>query len=412
MKLSIKRLGALQNIAILAAALVLQPGARAYLVDTTVPQSGGCPRPQRWNVSLATPLNRRWSTSLPLSPTTLLTAAAAGTSAQLDEIEQAISDSFSAWSGVPATSINSTSYPGLLAPLVRTPSANACSNDQESNIDGLNTICFDQSSASSFSTGVLAFTRVITANAPGVSVGFGPPAAFAGQILDADTLFRNDGQTTFATPAGLALPQGAGAYDLESLLIHELGHWFALDHSAIWRSIMFPFAPPPGQFLGNRPTAEAPDGPLSDDDRTGLRSLYPDPNDSTYIGSIRGEILPANPFALATFSAPSPASSLTGIFGAQVVAVDADTGGVVAGTLAGWSCSSGAPALQFDGSFDIERLPVNHNYLLYAEPLTGLAAPANFSGALDDLCATSGASSCAVPTVNTHFTPRFLSSSP
>lgn len=409
---SMKRFAALPSIVILAAVLALQPAARAYLVDTTVPQSGGCPQPQRWNVSLATPLNRRWSTSLPLSPTTLLTAAAADTSAQLDEIEQAISDSFSAWSGVPATSINSSSYPGLFAPLVRTPSANACTNDQESNIDGLNTICFDQSSASGFSTGVLAFTRVITANAPGVSVGSGPPAAFAGQILDADTLFRNDGQATFATPAGLALPQGAGAYDLESLLIHELGHWFALDHSAIWRSIMFPFAPPPGQFLGNRPTAEAPDGPLSDDDRTGLRSLYPDPNDSTYIGSIRGEILPANPFALAAFAAPSAGSSVTGIFGAHVVAVDADTGGVVAGTLAGWSCSGGAPAPQFDGSFDLERLPVNHNYLLYAEPLTGLAAPANFSGALDDLCATSGAPSCTTPPVNTNFTPRFLSSSP
>jgi hypothetical protein len=95
----------------------------------------------------------------------------------------------------------------------------------KNNADGLNTICFNQSS-SAFTTGVLAFTRVITANAPGVSAGASGPASFAGQILDADTLFRNDNQATYATPAALATPQGQGAYDLESLLAHELGHWF------------------------------------------------------------------------------------------------------------------------------------------------------------------------------------------
>jgi hypothetical protein len=58
----------------------------------------------------------------------------------------------------------------------------------------------------------------------GVSVGASGPASFAGQILDADTLFRNDNQATYATPAALAAPQGQGAYDLESLLAHELGH--------------------------------------------------------------------------------------------------------------------------------------------------------------------------------------------
>ena len=405
---------AVSAAAIVLLSFVLQSTASAYLVDTTVPQGGGCPQPQRWNLSLAAPLNRRWSTSLGVSPATVVTAAAIATSAQLDEIEHAISDSFGAWSGVAASAMNATNYPGVIAPLARTASANACTNDQESNIDGLNTICFNESSASGFSTGVLAFTRVITANAPGVSVGGGPPAAFAGQILDADTLFRNDGQATFATPAGLAAPQGAGAYDLESLLIHELGHWFALDHSGIWRSIMFPFAPPPGQFLGARPTAEVPDGPLSDDDRTGLRFLYPDPNDSVYVGSIRGKLLPANPFALAGVPAAAAGSAVTGIFGGQVVAVDAASGSVVAGAFAGWSCTAGSSTPQFDGSFALERLPVNRNYFLYAEPLTGLASPADFSGALDEPCATSGsgAPACTAPPVNTNFNPRSLPASP
>ncbi len=383
--------------------------AEAYLMDTTVPLAGGCPALDRWNLSLASPLNRRWSTSLPLGPPTLVTVATLGSAAQLTEIEQAISDSFNAWSGVSGTTFNATNYPGMIAPLASVSAASSCSNDAESNVDGLNTICFNQSSMG-FTSGVLAFTRVITANAPGVSVGASGPAAFAGQILDADTLFRNDGQAIFATPGALAT--SPGAYDLESLLAHEIGHWFGFDHSAVWRALMFPFAPPPGQFLGDRPTAQTPDGPLSDDDRTGIRLLYPDPNDTVNVGAIRGRVLPANPFALATDPAPSTGTSVTGIFGAHVVAVDADSGSVIAGTLGGWSCDPSNPVVQFDGTFDIERLPVGHNYMIYAEPLVGLATPGDFSEALEDLCASDSISTCTTPAADTNFNPRTLPAGP
>lgn len=381
------------------------PPADGYLADTTIPTGGGCPAVDRWNLSLASPLNRRWSTSLPLAPTTLLTVAAENSAAQLTEISQAISSSFGAWTGVTGTTFNATNYPGLIAPLATVATANACTDDAENNIDGLNTICFNQSSMG-FTSGVLAFTRVITANAPGASVGSGSPAAFAGQILDADTLFRNDGQALFATPGALSTQQGQGAYDLESLLTHELGHWFGLDHSAIWRAMMFPFAPPPGQFLGNRPTTQVPDGPLSDDDRAGIRWLYPDPNDTVNIGAIQGRVVPANSFALAALPLPSRGASVTGIFGAHVVAVDEDTGAVMAGAFAGWSCSSSNPVLAFDGSFDIERLPVGHNYEIYAEPLVGLASPSDFSNAIDDLCTLDSAPQCTVPSADLNFNPR------
>ena len=166
-------------------------------------------------------------------------------------------------------------------------------------------------------------------------------------------------------------PPGQGAYDLESLLTHEIGHWLGFDHSAVWRAIMFPFAPPPGQFLGDRPTAQAPDGPLADDDRTGIRMLYPDPNDAVNIGEIRGRVLPANPFALALLPSPSPGSFVTGIFGAHVVAVDAGTGAVIAGTLAGWSCNASIRRCSSMAPTTSTRLPVGHSYLIYAEPLSG-----------------------------------------
>jgi hypothetical protein len=398
-------------VAIFMAVLIPCQPAVAYLVDTTIPQGGGCPQPQLFNHSTSMAINRQWSVALPSSLATLLTTASAGSSAQLDEIEQAITDSFGAWAGVTGTTLNSTTYPGMLAPLNRVTTADACTNDSETNVDGMNTICFNQSS-DGFTDGVLAFTRVITANAVGASVGNSPQAQFVGQILDADTLFRNDGQATFATPSALATPQGQGAYDLESLLIHELGHWFALDHSGVWRSIMFPFAPPPGQFLGGRPTPAAPDAPLADDDRSGIRSLYPDPNDSVNIGAIRGRIVPANPFALAKLPATSPGSYVSGIFGAQVVAVDAGSGAVIAGAFSLGGCSASNPPMQFDGSFDIERLPIGHSYVIYVEPLVGLATPADFNGALDDLCSSSPTASCTTPAANTNFNPTILPAAP
>jgi hypothetical protein len=73
------------------------PGALGYTADSTVPQAGGCPQPNRWNPSLALPLSLRWSTSLSTIGVTILTAAGQGTPDQITEIGQAISDSFGAW---------------------------------------------------------------------------------------------------------------------------------------------------------------------------------------------------------------------------------------------------------------------------------------------------------------------------
>jgi hypothetical protein len=407
-----KRALATATIVLLFFSATSGAGTLPYTVDYTIPLTGGCPQANRWNLSLAAPLDRRWSTALPslLNPT-ILTIAPRNTSAQITEIGQAITASFGAWSGVRGTTFNTTEFPGLLAPLQQVAAANSCTDDAEDNVDGLNTICFNQSSAG-FTSGVLAFTRTITANAPGAVVGASATAAFAGLILDADTLFRNDGQATFATPGALGTPQGQGAYDLESLLTHELGHWLGLDHSAVIRAMMFPFAPPPGQFLGFRPTGSVPDGPLADDDRTGIRVQYPDLNDALNVGAIRGRIVPANPFALAQFAAPSPGSPVTGMVGAHVVAVDADTGSVIAGVLGGWSCNAASPPTQFDGSFDLERLPVGHRYNLYAEPLVGLALPGDFTHVFTGLCSSSVAPTCTPPPVNANFNVRILPASP
>jgi Matrixin len=340
----------------------------------------------------------RWSTALGTNPKTILTLDQTATGS-LNEIEQVIQQSLGVWSNVSGTALTSPSF----APLVRNSSANLCGSD------GINSICFDQPDMA-FTPGVLAFTRVITADQIGIQLGSGPPSTQTGQILDADIYFNpSDSLVSFATPA--ALGSNPKSYDLESLLTHELGHSLGFSHSAVWGAMMFPFAPAPGTFTGTRPTTQQPDAPLGDDDRTGLRVLYHSPTDTQFIGSIQGLILPANPLAL-----PSSPPGVTGVFGAHVVAVDAVSGAVIAGTLGGWSCQGPGPA-QFDGSYVIGALAVSHSYKIYAEPLNGAVGPSEVSNALVSLCRNSTTDpgwpplqACVIPQPNLELTTATRSS--
>jgi hypothetical protein len=387
----------------LAAASAWIP-AGGYVVETTVPAAQACPAPDAWNLSSASPTQLQWSTSLAYAQQ-VLTVAPLGSAAQLSEILSVIQTALNAWTGVDSTSANPNFVPGVVGPIGSTTTVDACTADDGSGADGVNTICFNQSSED-FTIGVLAFTRTITANAPGVSVGASGPAAFAGQLLDSDTLFNNTGQVNFATPGVISTPQGVGSYDLASLLTHELGHYFGLDHSAVRRAIMFPFAPPPGTMIGTQPTLAAPDSQLADDDRTGMRVLYPNPAETVYLGTITGHVVPANPFALAIFPPTAAGQTVTGIFGTQVVAVDADTGATYAAALGGWTCNAANPAVIFDGSYRIDRLPLGRNYIVYAEPLDGLATGASFYETAKGLCGESQQNPCTPPAVNTNFTTR------
>jgi hypothetical protein len=378
------------------------PGATGYAFNEIVPDvrqpasiSGGsaCPVPSHDVISQG-PIAEQWSTVLSTSPVTILTQdqTPAG---RLNEIEQVITQSLAVWTGVSGTTL----VPGTFAPIKRTATQNACGSD------GVNSICFDQADGA-FTPGILAFTRVITADVIGVQVGTGAPATQVGQILDADVYFSPGNSTiTFATPA--SLPSSPAAYDFESLMIHELGHTLGFSHSAVLAAMMYPFAPAPGTYSGTRPTAQQPGAPLGDDDRTGLRALYPDPADTLNVGSITGRITPANPLSL-----PASPPGVTGIFGAHVVALDAASGAVIGATLGGWSCAAPGPA-QFDGTYEISHLPVGHSYQVYAEPLDNTAYPSLFSPATASLCRnpTTDAGwpplqACVVPAVNTSFTTR------
>jgi len=378
------------------------PGANGYAFNQIVPDvrqpasvSGGSACPVAAH-EIAAPgaIAEQWSTVLGTNPVTILTQNQTATG-RLNEIEQAITQSMAVWTGVSGTTL----VPGTFAPIARTATQNACG------ADGVNSICFDQADAA-FTPGILAFTRVITADIIGVQVGTGAPATQVGQILDADIYFDPSSSTiTFATPAALAT--APTAYDFESLLIHELGHTLGFSHSAVLSAMMYPFAPAPGTFTGTRPTVQQPDAPLGNDDIAGLRVLYPNPSDTVNVGSLSGHIVPANPLSL-----PASPPGVTGIFGAHVVALDAASGAVIGATLGGWSCSAPGPA-QFDGTYLINHLPVGHSYQIYAEPLDNTVYPSLVSPAITSLCRnpTTDAGwpplqACVVPQVNTSFTTR------
>ncbi len=376
--------------------------AQGYAFNMIVPDvrqpaalSGGSACPVRAHQLSATGSTAlRWSTALNANPQTILTQDQTA-DGRLNEIEQTIAQSLGVWTGVSGTVL----IPATFAPLTRTATQSACGSD------GMNSICFDQADIA-FTPGVLALTRVITTDRLGVQVGSSPVSTQLGQILDADIYFNpSDSQTKFATPQ--ALPANPTAYDLESVLTHELGHFLGFSHSAVWSAMMFPFAPAPGSYSGTRPTAQQPDAPLGEDDRTGLRVLYPDPAAAAHTGSISGRILPANPLSL-----PASPPAVTGLFGAHVVAVDAASGRVVGGGLGGWSCIAPGPA-QFDGTYEIDHLPIARSYKVYAEPLNGAVDPSQVSNATMTLCRNPVTDpgwpplqGCVVPAMATSFTTR------
>ncbi|PYT69836.1 MAG: hypothetical protein DMG39_17570 [Acidobacteria bacterium] len=59
-------------------------------------------------------------------------------------------------------------------------------------------------------------------------------------------------QCLFAEKNVAAAPK---AYDFESVLTHELGHFLGFSHSAVWSAMMFPFAPAPETISGTRPSS-------------------------------------------------------------------------------------------------------------------------------------------------------------
>ena len=171
-----------------------------------------------------------------------------------------------------------------------------------------------------------------------------------GALLESDILFNS----TFAWSASVA--GDPTRFDLESIALHEIGHFSGLGHSALGETelregggrrviaseaVMFPIAFAAGSTAGRT---------LKADDIAGISDLYPE--DAGAVGSISGRVT----------------KNGQPIFGAHVVAFDPQTHTMVGGF-----------SLNAQGEFSIGALtPGPH--LLRVEPLDDADVESFFSG--------------------------------
>ncbi len=176
----------------------------------------------------------------------------------------------------------------------------------------------------------------------------------SGAIAEADIFFN----TRFAF--SVAADGRPDRVDLESVVLHELGHLLGLGHSAIGETernssgsrrvvgsgaVMFPIAMSPGTIA---------ERVLHADDVAGISDLYPGPA-TLGTGGIVGRVT----------------KSGRGVIGAHVVAFNPETGILV-----------GNFTLNGAGDFVIARLPPGP-YILRAEPLDDAEPDSFFPGAID-----------------------------
>ncbi|MEQ1757073.1 MAG: matrixin family metalloprotease [Vicinamibacterales bacterium] len=162
-----------------------------------------------------------------------------------------------------------------------------------------------------------------------------------GEIVESD-IFVNSAFLWSTASAG-----DPARYDLESVLVHEIGHFLGLDHSLVGEtellgpdarrvlasgSVMFPIA------FGRGNTA---DRALQPDDIAGVSSLYPDGSFTSATGTVRGHVQ----------------KNGRGVFGAHIVAFNVQTGTLIGGF-----------TLNTSGEYEIMGLSPGP-YVIRVEPL-------------------------------------------
>ena len=230
--------------------------------------------------------------------------------------------------------------------------------------DCQNVVGFSDTTSGDFSTGTIAFTQLATVTSSSGTVPFQYQCNDASSTIktcntddcmaDADIEFNPSVQFT------TSLSPPANTFNLQSAATHEEGHLLGLDHSGIGHTVMFPFGDS---------TAAHQQTTLATDDAIGISFLYPSSNYLSATGAISGTVN----------------LSGSGVFGAHVIAVNANTGNAV---IDGITAS--------DGAYTLDGVPPG-NYYVLALPFSpnadsGVLTIDNFSGWLcgygDSQCTT------------------------
>ncbi len=222
------------------------------------------------------------------------------------------------------------------------------------------------------------FTVVFVAPRAGpVTLPGGPTvvADFPGQILDMDIVLN----LSFFSYAVAALgPPPFPALDLQGVVTHEVGHLSGLDHTCISSTTMYCYFTLGGGFFNRT---------LETDDTVGISTLYPEIPFLSNTGKISGTVTKPN---------GQP------VFGAHVVAVDSNTGVVIASAVTGLAetAPNGMPLRfsQTSGDYMLTGLPPG-SYTIVAEPMDGPGVP-SLSGIF-------GTASAGGSFIDTDFMPGF-----
>lgn len=194
--------------------------------------------------------------------------------------------------------------------------------------NGINLICFCTTGAAfNGKDGTLALTVTTSSG---------------GQIIGANIFFNpQPTNVCWATDSNVASCPNAGdsVQDLQTVATHELGHFIGLDHSAVVRATMFPFAP----------TRETH---LSWDDVAGASVLYPKSAADVGTGAISGTV-----------------TTTGAVFGAHVFA-DSTSSNNPFGAFPNIRKSPIGTLTDTAGHYTIQGLPPD-SYNVLAEPLDG-----------------------------------------
>jgi hypothetical protein len=297
--------GVLSALALITLAAISVRPAFSGLAQFTNPAGGGTASPDHWDFSA-------FSVSWQLNPAT------GGNISGNRAVADVVQASFNTWLAAPNTVLQ-VSRGGDLG--------DTSAGFNPSSTSNTNLVCFVCSGDFSKDSSTLAVTITTTEDRPNTADGHGGRSRFVGQLLDADILFN----------PGVQFSTGNGAgQDLQTVATHEIGHFFGLDHSAVVRAMMFPFAPDFEVTLGY-------------DDVSAISQLYPKSSPDFPNGAINGRVTLGG---AAVFGAHVFAQSVTN---------DIPVGGSIRKTPIGTLTLP-------DGTYRIPGVPPDQ-YIVVAEPL-------------------------------------------
>jgi hypothetical protein len=217
-------------------------------------------------------------------PVRYLVSTQAATDVSIADLQATVARAFSTWEAVPTATI-SYQFGGLTTAL---PGRD----------DGLSTLGFQNRPELDR---VLASTNFVVDRV-------------SGALVESDIFFN----TTF--PWSVSAAGTAGRYDLESVALHEIGHFSGLGHSALGETelrdtggrrvlaaeaVMFPIAFTPGSITART---------LKADDIAAMSDVYPESEFVSTFGSVSGHVT----------------KNGQGVFGAHIIAFDVARGTLVA----------------------------------------------------------------------------------